>query len=87
MSQCDHLRPIGNVHSMGTRRSPSIKMAVFLEVKLFLRLPSRKKAVFFGREVANKKETSSKGCLHDYLVMRSLDYARDDIDQITYSAQ
>ena len=33
-------------HPLGTRRSPSIKMAVFLEVKLFLRSPSIKMAVF-----------------------------------------
>ena len=32
-----------------------------------------------GLVMAYKKETSSKGCLCSYLVMRSLDYARDDI--------
>ena len=46
MSQCDHLRPIGNRSQWGARRSPSIKMAVFVEVKLFLWLPSIKMAVF-----------------------------------------
>ena len=38
---------------------------------------------FYGREGDNKKETPSKGCLRRYLVMRFLDYARNDIDPIT----
>ena len=35
-------------------------------------------------KVENKKETPPKGCLRKYLVMSSLDYARDDISKITY---
>ena len=47
----------------------------------------QEKGCFSGREDTNKKETSSKECLCNYLVMRSLDYARDDFSKITYSAQ
>ena len=46
-------------------------------------LLSRNKGVFMAAEV-EKKETPSKGCLRKVLVMRSLDYARDDIYRITY---
>ena len=49
-------------------------------------LLSRNKGVFMAAEV-EKKETPSKGCLRKYLVMRFLGYARNDIDQITYSSQ
>ena len=46
-------------------------------------LLSRNKGVFMAKK-EKKKETPSKGCLRKVLVMRSLDYARDDIYRITY---
>ena len=57
-----------------------------MDTKGKLLVPARKRAVFMAAEV-EKKETPSKGCLRKYLVMRFLGYARNDIDQITYSVQ
>ena len=45
-------------------------------------LLSRNKGVFMAAEV-KKKRHPPKGCLRKCLVMRFLDYARNDIDQIT----
>ena len=48
-----------------------MKLCDFVDGKLFLRSLSMKKAVFVDGKVADKIETPSKGCLCNYLVMRS----------------
>ena len=56
MNQYDHLRPVGNRSHIGCGLVvPSMKMGVFVDRKLFMRLPSIKKAVFMDGKVADKK--------------------------------
>ena len=52
-------------------RSPSRKKAVFLDETLFSGSVAKKRGVFLDGKVADKKETPSKGCLHNCLVLRS----------------
>ena len=64
---CD---PSETGRSSGALWSPSIKTVDFVDRKLFLRLLSIKSGVFVDGNVTDKKETPSKGCLHNYLAMR-----------------
>ena len=57
------------------------KQGLFLAVKDKMIALARKRDVFMAAERTDKKETPSKGCLRKYLVMSSLDYARDDISK------
>jgi len=52
-------------------RSASKKMGVFLDETLFSGSVAKKRGVFLAGKVADKKETPSKGCLHNCLVLRS----------------
>jgi len=52
-------------------RSPAIKTAFFMAGKVFSRSVAKISGVFLAAERADKKETPSKGCLCNYLVMRS----------------
>jgi len=46
------------------------KQGLFLAVKDKMTALARKRGVFMAAERAEKKETPSKGCLHNYLAMR-----------------